>query len=785
MKFSPTKKLMTAALAASLLLSATACTNSDLDLPLPSSADSTIEAPKNEVPTEETTEKTPSDIIIPEGAIKTEINDHYTEYRIPYDNGSTGFIYYYKEWNTYSLEFTVKTSEIKSVTLIQCDLIDIELVSENDVNRHQYCRITYSHSADSKNYFSKVYENVIDCTNRFGIKLSYLEHTTDGARIVVVNDPITDTIYEGTDKYKQPAVYPLPDAAGVSNPITEIEKAKDIYGSTVAFTAYYKNKENGISAKTVYFDYTWKGELSEDNPYKSYLQNVLLLNQYENSVTKYKGFAIIDVEPTEHAELILFSDEKITLIDNMGSIYSFTEYYEGARVERVYNDGTFSWVRKHEDGTIENGLSRIVTVEYGYTRFEDLYRYVTKGSHTQFYVQEGYGNYYNPINERQVTPEKFEAFAKQFGQVEIDWRPITEESINQQFPGECAKVFAPNFNDYDSIIDLCADLMTFLGAYHYIGTPEEDYELNFYFPTEEEYEWFKLLYRGTYAPACISPLDYTCLSGYCIKDLNGDDVDELILLSEEWPHDAAVSILGVFTMKDGRPVMLEDTVDWIDENGFLHDGYFYHEEGYHDIYKVISGGFEPVESFGSLLDENKNLTYYRVIDGNKNSITKAEFDALMQAYPAPENDEKKAIVTYTKGGISYSHSLPLGQYGYCYANWKYLFNWNGDPTIMSGTLYLDPQGDYQSIKMLKNLDSNHFLGIDILDQDRIGHSILLELISHGENQMTFDNGTLAGKLVMGEHGKGTLTITHSTTPLIKVGAYEFHFANENGFLEGK
>ena len=151
----PYQKILGTLLASSLLLSSAACTTGDLDLPLPSSADSTIEAPKNEVPTEETTEKTPSDIIIPEGAIKTEINDHYTEYRIPYDNGSTGFIYYYKEWNAYSLEFTVKTSEIKSVTLIQCDLIDIELVSENDVNRHQYCRITYSHSADSKNYFSK------------------------------------------------------------------------------------------------------------------------------------------------------------------------------------------------------------------------------------------------------------------------------------------------------------------------------------------------------------------------------------------------------------------------------------------------------------------------------------------------------------------------------------------------------------------------------------------------------------------------------------------------------
>ena len=123
MKFEPTKKLLTALLTVSLLLSATACNTADLEIPLPTSADSTIESTKTEILTEETTEKTPSDIIIPEGAIKTEINDHYTEYRIPYDNGSTGFIYYYKEWNAYSLEFTVKTSEIRSVTLIQYDLI--------------------------------------------------------------------------------------------------------------------------------------------------------------------------------------------------------------------------------------------------------------------------------------------------------------------------------------------------------------------------------------------------------------------------------------------------------------------------------------------------------------------------------------------------------------------------------------------------------------------------------------------------------------------------------------
>lgn len=784
MKFNPTKKLLTTLLASAILLSAAACNTSDLEIPLPTSADSTIESTQSEIPTEETTEKTPSDIIFPEGAIKTEIEDRYIEYRIPYDNGTTGFIYYDKDWNAYSLEFTVKTSEIKSVTLLYYDFIDIELISENDVNRHQYCRITYSTKKDAKNYFSKVYENVINCKARFGIKLSYLEHTTDGARIVVVNDPINDTLYEGTDKHKQPTFYPLPDAADVSNPITEIEMAKDIYGSTVAFTVYYKNKEDGISAKTVYFEYAWNGELDEDNPYKSYLQNVLLLNQYENSVTKYKGFAVIDVEPTEHAELILLSDDKITLIDNRGSIYSFTEYYEGARVERVYTDGTFSWVRKHEDGTIENGLSRIIAVEYGYTRFEDLYRSVTKGNNTQFYVQEGYGNYYNPTNERQVTQEKFEAFAKQFGQTEIDWHPITEESINEQFPGECAKVFAPNFNDYDSIIDLCADLMTFLSTYHYVGTPEEDYELKFKFPTEEEYEWFKLLYGRTDAPASILALDYDCLSGYCIKDLNGDGVDELILLSEPWPGEAAFSVLGVFTMKDGRPVMLEGTVDWIDENGFLHDGYFYQEEGYHVIYKVINGGFELVESFGSYKDENGQFNYYRVVNGKKTSITKNEFDKLMKEHQCPVDDRDEAICTYTKGGISFSHyhknESPRG------VEFSSLFKESETlvPTITSGDVWMEEENDYFSLNIITAPDSTVFLGFCQHDKNLISHHFLLQATPFNDGKMSFDNGTLVGMLETDKKGGGTLTITHSTTPLLKVGTYQCHFY-VNGNLGGK
>ena len=89
------------------------------------------------------------------------------------------------------------------------------------------------------------------------------------------------------------------------------------------------------------------------------------------------------------------------------------------------------------------------------------------------------------------------------------------------------------------------------------------------------------------------------------------------------------------------------------------------------------------------------------------------------------------------------------------------------------------------IKDPENPDSNLFLGIDIFDQNRIGHSFLLELISQGENQMTFDNGTLVGTLETNEKGGGTLTITHSTTPLMKVGTYQCYFNLQGNGLGGK
>ena len=51
-------------------------------------------------------------------------------------------------------------------------------------------------------------------------------------------------------------------------------------------------------------------------------------------------------------------------------------------------------------------------------------------------------------------------------------------------------------------------------------------------------------------------------SGYCIKDINNDGVDELIMLTEAW------QLKGLFTLKDGLPILIEKC----DNGGIGDDG---------------------------------------------------------------------------------------------------------------------------------------------------------------------------------------------------------------------
>ncbi len=125
--------------------------------------------------------------------------------------------------------------------------------------------------------------------------------------------------------------------------------------------------------------------------------------------------------------------------------------------------------------------------------------------------------------------------------------------------------------------------------------------------------------------------------GYAIKDLNGDGADELVLLNNEY------YIMAIFSYADGKPVLLgnywERNSCWIDDNGLIHNhGSSGADRSTSAIYKIADGGesLELISEFGTngheWIGDVAYTKYYKVVDGEKVSITESEWTALAEQY---------------------------------------------------------------------------------------------------------------------------------------------------------
>ena len=152
------------------------------------------------------------------------------------------------------------------------------------------------------------------------------------------------------------------------------------------------------------------------------------------------------------------------------------------------------------------------------------------------------------------------------------------------------------------------------------------------FGTEDttEKEWF----LGIYSSATLfSSHPYKLSLGYAIKDLNGDGVDELVLLNNDY------MVIAIFSMADEKPVLLANYIPrgrcWIDGNGWLHEnGSNGADRSTNATYKIAKGGasLELIAEFGTngheFIDGVGVTKYYQLVNGEKVDITEAEYHDL-------------------------------------------------------------------------------------------------------------------------------------------------------------
>ena len=131
------------------------------------------------------------------------------------------------------------------------------------------------------------------------------------------------------------------------------------------------------------------------------------------------------------------------------------------------------------------------------------------------------------------------------------------------------------------------------------------------------------------------PYKYSC--GYALKDLNGDGVDELVLLNNEY------HVIAVFSYADGKPVLLGNYKSrdrcWIDGEGLLHEnGSNGADLSTNAIYKIADGGreLELIVEFGTngheWVGDVAYTKYYKLVDGERVDISEEEWSELHTRY---------------------------------------------------------------------------------------------------------------------------------------------------------
>ena len=191
--------------------------------------------------------------------------------------------------------------------------------------------------------------------------------------------------------------------------------------------------------------------------------------------------------------------------------------------------------------------------------------------------------------------------------------------------------------DYDSILEAYRMM---IDSFDTVNTNPHAlaYEL-FGLSNNMEIEWFLDFYQSAYLlfpgrgkDDFASPrYKYQC--GYAIKDLNGDGVDELVLLNSDYV------IVAIFSTFNGKPVMLdsyeEQRICWIGGDGLIHE-HDYGETGFYS-HKIFGGKqFDLIHEFGTNgfkeVDGETVKKYYKLENGEKIQITEEEYDYMSDTY---------------------------------------------------------------------------------------------------------------------------------------------------------
>ncbi len=187
--------------------------------------------------------------------------------------------------------------------------------------------------------------------------------------------------------------------------------------------------------------------------------------------------------------------------------------------------------------------------------------------------------------------------------------PLADSVIDPNLP-------VADFSDYAAIRKTYLAISACLEEFKSIEWIEGKYDNLFSFPNDRSFEYYtRLLYTAYHSD---HPM------GYDEIDLNGDGLDELVLMNEDY------RIKAIFTQKDGVPALLDTFVFsyhtcWLDDEGLIHVDRESYDELEYSLYEFTKSG-EYNFLYSILVD---NYGRYLTKNGKIEPIT---YEASMELY---------------------------------------------------------------------------------------------------------------------------------------------------------
>lgn len=218
-----------------------------------------------------------------------------------------------------------------------------------------------------------------------------------------------------------------------------------------------------------------------------------------------------------------------------------------------------------------------------------------------------------------------------------------------------------DFSSYDAILSAYKTIVEHFSDYTESAWADGEFDDMFTFPDNETYDAFHCIFYGGVRVMPHESFFGTKYAkngnfayGYDKKDLNGDGVEELILMTDRY------EIVAIFTLRQGKAVPLGDLCSaWIDENGRIHlrryTGGTFDRDGEVALYEISDGDLNCLLHIGfhvnnAALDRED---WYKIENGARRSIPDAEGKALYAQYDILPSDYSDTEYTRTFSGLSF------------------------------------------------------------------------------------------------------------------------------------